>query len=461
MIAVLPRWGSLRQRARLIREQSGTTPGRLRAQSLAIGVAGVALFAVGAGIMAEAGSTVAAIANGTVPAILGAERLHATLADADRAVANAFLTGAVEASGPQQEFQLDLASAHRQLALAADRSAGQPAELARIQAVSTELAQYTQLVATAQDYNRLGYPVGSAYLRRASGLMHQPGTGILAQVDALAQLETATLSGQDTALAITGMVLLVYAALVIALLVMLVRTQSFVRQHFKRRRNPRLLAATALLLVLTAGSAVEVLYATESLFIAQGQAYSRLLGLWEMRSTMYDAYGNESLNLVARGDGNAFIAAFNSETRQLASATMTDTLVAEAAHGDVSFNGLLAAELEDASYPTERTAALEMLVAFRQFMGVNGAVQTSLLHGDHTSAALLVLGDQPGDLGAAFDRFDAAAGQAISSVQGHFAQTLALVEYSLFACAVLQVLALGVALLAYLGLKPRIDEYRT
>ena len=55
---------------------------------------------------------------------------------------------------------------------------------------------------------------------------------------------------------------------------------------------------------------------------------------------------------------------------------------------------------------------------------------------------------------------DRALGRTIDTIQGRFDLTTGLAEYSLAASALLQVLALAIALLAFRGLKPRIDEYR-
>jgi hypothetical protein len=94
-------------------------------------------------------------------------------------------------------------------------------------------------------------------------------------------------------------------------------------------------------------------------------------------------------------------------------------------------------------------------------MGVDATVRARSQQGDHDSASHLALGSAPGQLGNAFATLDAALGKVISVVQDQFDRTISLAEYSLLGGVALQLTALAVVLLAYRGLKPRIDEYRT
>src|SRR5262249_14166688 len=149
-----------------------------------------------------------------------------------------------------------------------------------------------------------------AYLRQASELMHRPSDGILAKVDQLGDLDAQDLTSENTTLIVTVGLLVLYAAAALALLSVLVHAQRYVRQRFRRRRNGRLLGATALLILLGASVAGETVFTGQALVMAEGQDYGRLLNLWHMRSLVYDANGNESLSLIARGNGDAFDRAF-------------------------------------------------------------------------------------------------------------------------------------------------------
>ncbi len=460
MIATAPIGRLLRDRMELAMRRSQTTPGHLQMLVLLIGATSAALFLIGTGTLVAAQRSVAGIRHSSVPAIIGAQRIHATLADADRAEANAFLSGATEAAGPHRQYEGDIAAAMRQLEQAAEQAGGDPSVGLQIQTISVQVSEYTSLVNIARADNQQGFPVGAAYLRQASQMMHRPGNGILANVDRLADLEAQDLGTQNTTLAVTVGLLLLYAGSVVALFALLVHSQRFLRMRFRRRRNARLLSATALVLLIAFSVLAEGIFTAQALVMAEGQDYSRLLNLWHVRSLVYDANGNESLSLIARGNGDAFDRAFQSNTNRLADRPMTDELVIQAERGDVRFSGLLADELT-ASSGGEREAALDVLRAYRRFMGVDATVRARSQNGDHDSAARLALGAEQGQLGAAFANLDGALGRSIAAVQARFDQTIALAEYSLLGSVALQLGALVVVLLAYRGLKPRMDEYRT
>jgi hypothetical protein len=191
---------------------------------------------------------------------------------------------------------------------------------------------------------------------------------------------------------------------------------------------------------------------------AEGQDYGRLLNLWHIRSLVYDANGSESLSLIARGNGDAFDRAFQSNAGRLVDRPVTDVLVDQAAGGDVQFHGLLADEL-NASSGSERQAAMDVLRAYRRFMGVDATVRARSQQGDHDSASHLALGAQAGQLGSAFASLDAALGRCIASIRNQFDFNIALAEFSLLGAIALQLLSLAIAWAAYRGLKPRMDEY--
>jgi hypothetical protein len=418
----------------------------------------IALFLIGAGTLAVAQHSVAGMHHSTVPAIVGAQHIHATLADADRSEANAFLAGAIEAAGPHHQYTTDIADAMRQLEAAAEQVGGDTAVGHQIQAISVLVTQYTTLVDIARAENEQGFPVGAAYLRQASELMHQPTDGILARVDQLGDLDAQDLSAENTTLIITVGMLLLYGAAALAMLWLIVHSQGFLRQRFRRRRSGPLWLGGGLLLLAVSSMGLAGAVTAYQLNMAEGQDYGRLLNLWHIRSLVYDANGSESLSLIARGNGDAFDRSFQSNISRLVDRPMTDVLVDQAAAGNVQFHGLLADELNNSS-GSERDAAMDVLRAFRRFMGVDATVRARSQQGDHDSASHLALGSQEGQLGSAFASLDASLGRCITSIQDQFDFNMALAEYTLIGAIVLQLFALAIVWAAYRGLKPRIDEY--
>src|SRR5207244_12840211 len=102
------------------------------------------------------------------------------------------------------------------------------------------VGHYGGLVESHNRHDRFNVRVGTRYLQASTSLMHQPGVGILAQVDSLRDLYAAGLDRANRILQLTGAVLAAYAAVAVILFVLLVRTQYFLRRRFPRRRHPRL-----------------------------------------------------------------------------------------------------------------------------------------------------------------------------------------------------------------------------
>jgi hypothetical protein len=449
---------SLRDRVDLARNRSRTTPGHLQMLLTLFVASSIALFVIGAGTLGLAERSVDTMRDATVPAIVGAQHIHATLADADRAEANAFLAGATEAAGPHHQYTTDIADAMRQLEVAAEKAGGDQAVGQQIQAISVLIAQYTTLVDIARADNEQGFPVGAAYLRQASELMHRPTDGILARVDQLGDLDAQDLNGENTALVISVGLLVVFGVAAFLVLLLLLHTQGYLKQRFRRRRSGPLVLAGLLLAVSVVSVVAAGGAATYQLNTAEGQDYGRLLNLWHVRSLIYDANGAESLSLIARGNGDAFDRSFQTDVKVLIDRPLTDVMVDQAGIGNVQFQGLLADELINSS-GSEHAAAMDVLRGFRRFMGVDATVRARSQQGDHDSASHLALGSQAGQLGQAFANLDAALGRCIQSIQNQFDLNVALAEYGLLGAIGLQLASLAIVWAAYRGLRPRLDEY--
>jgi hypothetical protein len=475
--------GPVNRRAHLARRGTATTPGLLRLQSRLVTVATMALLAAGAGALVTGLVTETNVHQQTVVAIVGVQRLHAWLAAADRSAANSYLSGGVELTLPQQQYEADIAAASRELELAAERRSGEAAVSQRLQALSQALGEYTRMVDTAMVQHRLGNLDGLVSLRTASDQMHHPRDGILAQVEAVETLYTVILRNANIALGVAGGLLAVFAICAIVQTCLLVWIQSFVRRRFHRRRNNRLLAATLTTLIVASGTAAGVASARVSILGSQGE-YARLLNLWHARSLAYDANGATSFYLIsATQAGQPVPNTPLGGTAQLVDRPLTDQLLLDAQLGRVGFHGLLADELRSADTASERAAALRVVAAYRQLLDIDAAVHAQVASGHEATAVTLTLGSygaplglafkslhwgprlgaqrdwSEGELGFAFEQFDWDLAQLTQMVQTRFDGTMTRVERLLAATIGLQVLSLAVAALTLAGLRPRIAEY--
>jgi hypothetical protein len=437
-----------------------TTPGRLRWASLMIALVAALQGVTGTVSLFAARNTIDAIGHSTVPVAIEVQKVHESLAEADRSAANAFLSGNVEAPAIRRQYELAISTADTEIEqLAEDNGLGVQATR-ELRAIMQMLSDYTGLIEAARANNLQGFPVGATYLRSASGLMHRPGDGMLARVDALAALDRRSLSAENVDLLYGLLPLAAFLVCDLVLIFLLIRTQVFLRWRFRRRRNRRMLGATAVLFGLMALAAVQGTVSYFELGIAQQQTFSRLQTVWQARSLAADANGNESLSLISRGNGAAFDAAFKAETTRLVDRPLTDGLVGSAAGGHVRFRGLLADELNQARLPQERGAVLLALRAYRDFLAVDGQVRAKAAAHDLRGAAALALGTQGGQLGAAFSRLDAALARAIAIDQGQYDSAIGWAEPGLALALAIPACAVAIALLAIWGLEPRIAEYR-
>jgi hypothetical protein len=469
-----------RQPVTAARRWAATTPGRLRMQGLLVTVSTLALLAAGSGGLVTALVDEANLHHQTVAAIVGVQRLHAWLTAADRSAANSYLSGGGELTLPQQQYEADVAAASRELEQAAARSPDD-AMGRRLQAISQSFGEYTRQVDTAMVQHRLGNSDGMASLRAASDQMHRPRDGILAEVEAVQAAYAALLRRADITLNVAGALLGGFVVLAVVLTGQLIWTQRFVRRRFRRRRNKRLLAATMATLVVVTGTAAGALTARQAIVRSHGQ-YARLLNLWHARSLAYDANGATSLFLI--GVPQSAPNGGGPEPKSvLVDRPLTDQLIADAEHGDVGFEGLLADELRAAGSQRERAAALRVVSAYRQFADIDGTVHQQVLTGHPAEALALTLGTYGGPLGLAFKSLDwgprlgaqrdwseGALGFAFEEfdwdlalltqmVQDQFDGTMSGVEQQLEVDIGLQALSLAVIALTLAGLRPRIAEY--
>lgn len=438
------------------------TPRHLRLLSIVIAASAIALTLIGAVALIAAEVTAVGIQQRTVPSIVGMQRIHAWLADADRSAANAYLAGGSEVTLSELQYQADIAAATKELQLASEHNPAGGDTSERLQTIAAMVAQYVGLIQTANVEDRLGIPVGTVYLQAGTGLMHAPGTGILARVDALRELYSADLDRANRTLQITAAILPVYAVAAIVLLGLLVYVQRFVRRRFRRRRSPRLLAATLLLVIVAGASGLGAVQAGRAIHDTEDHAYVRLLNLWTARSLLYDANGNESLSLISRDTAGRAAAdqAFQAETRELVDTQLTDSLVQDAQRGVIRFGGRLADELRSATNGAERAAAVKMLVLYRKFMDVDAAVRAKAQQGNLPEAIALTLGTDQGQLTFAFADVDWYMGIAIQQLRQQFDDTMTTAERLLGATIAIELLGLAIVALTFWAVQPRIDEFR-
>jgi hypothetical protein len=415
-----------------------TTPAKLRAMLIGLLAVSFLWGVVAAWTVAEHASAADNVVTVSEPLSLDAQQIYRALSDADATEAAAFLSGGLEPLALRRRYEADIAQAARHLE-AATAAAGQSAAGLRLATLSTELPVYAGLVETARADNRLGLPLGAAYLREASGLMRAT---LLPAASDLYAAENAQLAAADDRA--TGLPYLAVATAVLALLVLLA-SQRWLARRTNRVINPGLLVAALATLAALVWLVSSLVVARTHLTAARDRGSVPVEALARADIAALQAHADESLTLIDRRGDDSFQANYISLRKRLAPGPTT--LLTEAA-------------VAAAGSPAGRLAKKAVgdgslwFAAHRELRSMDDG-------GDYADAVGSAIGSQPGDSGLAFSRLDTDLTTAISVDQASFRSAgragraaLASVEAGMIALCLLMAAA------SAWGISRRLREYR-
>lgn len=418
-----------------------STPGRLTLLTLAL--VGLGLLAgISATIgLVQRGAAVDAVATRSGPLTVQAQQLYRSLSDADATAASAFLSGGVEPGALRDRYQSDIAAASAALSAV---TKGSGAGKADVDLLTAQLPVYTGLVETARAYNRLGRPLGAAYLREASGLMR---TQLLPAAQRVYADATAGLAADRSGGA--GFPWLTVPLLLLTLVALVLATRWLARRT-RRLFNLGLLVAAGATVLLLAWTTVSWAAVQGHLSTSDRAGSGQVELLAQARIAALQARADEALTLVARGSGGDFDTDFGKAMDRLGGPDGGAGLLArarqqaaQAGHGAVE-QAVIAAQ----HHVKDWQAAHKQLRA-KDTGGDYPAAVTLAIGSDTASAATAFtnldndLAAAIGDADTAFDReARAAQGDLTGAVPGHVVLTL--------------VLLAGVVV----GIQRRIAEYR-
>jgi hypothetical protein len=251
----------------------------------------------------------------------------------------------------------------------------------------------------------------------------------------------------------------------LALLGALAGLQAHLARRTRRVLNPALAAATALALAGLVLAGVAVGREAALLKRAKEDAFDSIHALMQARAEAQDARGDTLRLLLDRGRAPEYGKAFDARAAKLVRlppGLSPADLRAAVGRGQVpsGVEGYLADELRNITFAGEAEAARETLETYLRSADIDREVRRLADGGKQAEAVRLGLGDRPDQAGGAFTRFDEALGKTLRINRDEFDRAVdrgfaALAGFDI-ACPVV---GLGVALLAYLGLRPRLKEY--
>ena len=417
-----------------------TTPGKLRL--LLVGL--VSLCLIWGGLAAWVVSQRASGANDVVgtsePLSLDGQQIYRALSDADATAASAFLSGGLEPLAARRRYQADIAQAASHLE-SATAAAGHSPAARDLATLSAGLPVYTGEVETARADNRLGLPLGAAYLREASSLMRGTLLPAARNVSAQANGQLSAASGRATGLPL-DLVLLAAAAIVGYVLY---RAQRWLLRRTNRRLNPGLMVASVAAVVSLLWLAVAFTVARTDLLQARDHGSAPVAALAQADIAALQARADESLTLIDAGGDDSFQADFKAVQHRLGPGpgTLLTDAVTAARGSPGAGSAAAAATTATAWYAAHRTA---------RSLDDNGK---------HTQAVKLVTTPGPGHSGTLFAHLEGALTGAIAADQVVF-RSNAVAGRDAFTGLEVGVIVLSLVMAAgcFRGLSTRLAEYR-
>ena len=225
------------------------------------------------------------------------QKLYYSLADADAAAATGILDSPAPPLRFTQRYQDDVTAADAALAEGSVDVAGDPAAFAQLELIDEQLSVYTGLIGTAQADNRIGYPVGGAYLREASNLLEHT------MLPEVSKVQAAEISARSSSASASGGVPLwaLLAGVVAAL--GCVWTWRLLDRSTRRRVNAGLAAGMLISLVLLGWTAVASARASSDMTTASAD-FQQVSLAQEARSSVAQLSAEEALSVVSRGEDN-------------------------------------------------------------------------------------------------------------------------------------------------------------
>jgi hypothetical protein len=416
-----PRTGQVVVRA--ARSAFEGTPGRLRLAGIAT-VAACLVFGLFAFIGAMSRANALSNAREDAEQLVRVQSIRTNLVFADANLTNAFLVGGLEPASARADYEQGIATAATTLADAAAHNADDAAALATVNDVMT---RYTGLVESARANNRLGYPLGAAYLRQATSLLRSEALPPLAN---LGQAEQNRINQAYSASA--DAIVWLVIGLVVALVVLIV-AQVWLSVRTRRTFNMPLLVATAVVVVVGVVLASVMAWSQSKAKDARSAAYLATLELATARIDAFDAKSAESLTLIARGQGQAYDASFN------------------------NLSGNVSAVLKDATSRGGSTDEQAAQAKFRDYLAVHRTIRSADNAGRWDDAVRTATSQA----NTVFQQFADTSAAALDQQSAQLRSDLSSARSPLPAFAWIGLIAgVAAAVAAGLGVSRRLREYR-
>ncbi|MEV6319809.1 hypothetical protein AB0M45_01255 [Nocardia sp. NPDC051787] len=418
-----------------LRSFANSSPGRLIALGLLLIGLCLAAGSMTAATVSERQQGLDVLLYDTEPDAYSAHRLYTSLSIADAAASTAFISGGLEPQTVRDRYTQAMGEAAAELVTQSDRvgphaTAGSDARLRS--GIVTGLPVYSGLVETARTNNRIGYPVGAAYLSEASNQMQ---TTLLPMAEELENHRSAAVTAAQR-----HHVRPPWSA--IGLLILTLGVLGWVQRDLARRwrrvLNPGLLFASAAMLILLAWTVIAGSVSAAAMIDARDDGAVPSSRLTESRILTQQARAAETLKLVRRDATGDYDRTYDVNIERLA-----DLL---------------------GKYPDSAPATDDVrnaVPALERWRIAHQRMNDALAKGDFNGAAAVTIGPGSADATAQVDALDRALEQGIAetrdTLRHEISQAARILDFLGAGAMVLGILAAGYV---GLGIWPRLREYR-
>ncbi len=421
-----------------------TTPGKLVVILVAMTLACLLTGWYSSSTLNSRSQTLESLIDRSEPLAESAEVLYSSLSVADAAANSAFISGGRESPDLRRLYADAIASSGVALIASADgRGAATATSTDAALSVRTDLETmavqiptYTGVIETARTNNRLGNPVGSAYLVQASALMQEE---ILPAAQRIYDRRSAAISAPQRTLTVPPWG--VYVAL-FGTIFMLLACGRYLAHRTRRHFNLGLVLGGIALGVGTVWLLVAGLMSVAAANSAKSSGAEPLHELTTMRILTQQARSVETLGLVRRTDPGAGDRNFQAAITQIRT---------KAAN-------LLAVHPDE---PGLRDPLLRVQDSIGQWERAHAEVSSRLSAGDFTTARALTIGAGSISTATGYNEVDANLLDAIDSTRSTFRDSIHHAQRLLgYTGTGIGWLCVAAAAAAIGGLVLRIREYR-
>ncbi|MET7770776.1 hypothetical protein [Nocardia sp. NPDC005366] len=418
-----------------LRSFAQSSPGRLIALGLLLIGLCLAAGTLTAGTVSDRQQSLDVLLDDTEPEAYSAHRLYTTLSIADAAASTAFIAGGVEPEAVRDRYAQAVGEAAAELITRSGHAGAvsDTPEDARLRTgIATGLPVYTGLIETARTNNRIGNPVGAAYLSEAS---NQIQTALLPMAERLHDHRSDAVDAaqrEHVRPPWSAIILLILALAVLAW------AQVELAKRWRRTFNAGLLLASAAMLILLAWTVIAGSVSAAAMIQGRDDGAVPASRLAESRILTQQARSAETLKLVRRDATGDYDRIYDIGTTRL--------------------EELLSGYPGDAPAADEASDARAALDRWR---AAHARMNETLARGDFQGAAAVATGQSAADSAAQVDALDRALGDGLAdtrdTLRGNISRASGVLNFLAPGAQVLGILAAGYVLL---GLWPRLREYR-